>query len=125
MMFYTQQPRMSQLPMHRPFDKPNLHDDLRPHRVRTHSRQTDGSSERRLRNLKLIQLRAQVQQQLRVETSSNLPCEDEVVTVEVTNKQCAKSDALALRICEPTNDEFLRHLAFHLQPMRRAARLVH
>src|SRR6266851_2065977 len=124
MIFYAKQPRMSQLPMHRPLNKPNLHDNLRSHPVRAHLRQTDGSGKRRLRNLELIQLCAQIHEQLRVKTSSNLPCEHEVVTIEVANKQRAKTDTLALWICEPADDEFLRHLAFHLQPMRRAAMLV-
>src|SRR6266850_6494722 len=105
---------MSQLTVHGPFNKPNLHHNLGTHPVRAQARQSDGFGERRLWNLDHIQLCAQIQQQLRVETSSNLPCEDEVVALEVANKQCAETDALALRIREPPDDEFLRHLAFHL-----------
>src|SRR6267142_3593791 len=124
MISYTKQPRMAQLTVHRPFNKANLHHNLRTHPVRTQARKTDGFGERRLLNLHLIQLRPQIQQQLRVETSSNLPCENEVVALEVANKQCAKTNAFALRIREPPDDELLRHLTFHLQPMRRPAMLI-
>ena len=80
--------------------------------------------ERRLRDLERVEPRAQVEQQLRVEAGADLAGEDEVVAVEVADEQRAEADAAALRIGEAADDELLRRLALHLQPVRRAAVLV-
>ena len=61
---------------------------------------------------------------LRIETRADLAGEDEVVAIEIADEQRAQADAAALRIGESADDEFLRRLALHLQPVRRAAVLV-
>ena len=53
-----------------------------------------------------------------------LPAKTKSVPIEVSHQQRAETDAAALRIRESANDEFLRRLALHLQPVRRAAVLV-
>jgi hypothetical protein len=51
---------MTQLAVHSPFDKANLHDNLGPHPVRAHTRQTDGFRERRFGDFELVQARAEI-----------------------------------------------------------------
>ena len=77
-----------------------------------------------LRDLERVEPRAQLEQQLRVEAGADLAGEDEVVAVVVADEQRAEADARALRIGEAADDELLRRLALHLQPVRRAAMLV-
>ena len=71
-----------------------------------------------------VQPVAQIQQQLGVEPGADLAGEHEIVGLEVADEQCAQADPAALRIGEPADDELLRRLAFHLQPVRRAPVLV-
>ena len=52
------------------------------------------------------------------------PAKHEVVPVEVPDQQRAETHALALRIGEAADDEVVRLLALHLQPVLRAAMLV-
>src|SRR5258708_936425 len=120
----TQQPRMAQLAMCGPLNKPNLHDDLRTHPVCTQARQSNSFRKRRLPYLEIIQSCTQLQQQLGVEASSNLSREHKLVTFVITNQERTESDAFALRICESPNDELLRHLALHFQPMFRTALFI-
>src|SRR4029453_18635873 len=65
-----------------------------------------------------------IQEELRIESGADLAGEDEVVLLVVTDEERAEADAAALRVREPADDELLRRLAFHLQPVRRAAVLV-
>src|SRR5688500_11311182 len=115
---------MAKLTVHGPFNEADLYHHLRTHPVRAQTRQANGFGKWRLFNLELIQSRTQFQQQLRVKTSSHLPCESEVIVLVVSHQQRAESDARTLRVCESTHDQLLRHLALHLQPMRGAAMLV-
>ena len=115
---------MAKLAVHRPLDEGNLHDDLGPHPVRANARQSDGFGERRFRDLDRIEPRAKFQQQLGIEARADLPGEDEVVALEISDEQRAQADASALRIGESADHELLRRLALHLQPVRRAAMLV-
>src|SRR5207253_4231278 len=71
-----------------------------------------------------IEPRAQIEQQLRVEAGADLAGEHEFVLLEIPDEQRAEADAPPLRIGEAADDELLRRLAFHLQPVRRAAVLV-
>ena len=71
-----------------------------------------------------VEALSQIQQQLRVEAGADLAGEDEVAAFVVADEQRAEPDARALRIGEPADDELLRRLAFHLQPVFRAAMLV-
>ena len=54
-----------------------------------------------------VELRAQVQQQLRVEAGADLPGEHEVVVLEIADEQRAEPDARALGIGESADDELL------------------
>src|SRR5438132_11998317 len=107
---------MAKLPVHRPLDESDLHDDLGTHPMRAFARQADRSGERRLRDLERIQPRAEVQQQLRIEARADLAREDKVdaALFEVADEQRAKADASALRSGEPADQELLRRLALHL-----------
>ena len=75
-------------------------------------------------DLERVEPRAQVEQQLGVEAGADLAGEHEIVLFEVADQQRAQADARALRIGEAADDELLRRLALHLQPVRRAAVLV-
>ena len=44
-------------------------------------------------DLAAIELRAQVEQQLRVEAGADLAREDEIVSLEVTDEECAEPDS--------------------------------
>ena len=63
-------------------------------------------------------LRAEVQQQLRVEAGADLPGEHELVVLEIPDEQCTQPDAAALRVSESADDELLGELALHLEPVR-------
>ena len=115
---------MAKLAVHRPFDEGDLDDDLRTHPMRAHAWQPDGLRERRLRDLERIQPRAEIQQQLRVETGADLPAKTKSSRLEVAHQQRAEADPYALWVREPANDELLRRFTLHLQPVRRAAMLV-
>src|SRR4051794_9367560 len=71
-----------------------------------------------------IEAHPQLAQQLFVEARAHLSREHEVVAFVVPDEQRAEADPLAPRIGEAAHDELLAGLAFHLQPMRRAAMLV-
>ena len=71
-----------------------------------------------------IEARAQVEQQLRVEAGADLAGKHEVLAFVVADEQRAEADARALRIGKAADDELLRRLALHLQPVLRAAMLV-
>src|SRR5881397_850711 len=75
------QPRVSQLPMHRPFDECHLNDDLRTHPVGAHARESLGFREGRLRNLECIELRTKTEQELGIEPRPNFSGKDEVVAL--------------------------------------------
>ncbi len=76
------------------------------------------------RNLDRVEPPAQVEQQLRIEAGADLSREHQVRPVVVADQQRAEADARALRIGESADDELLRRLAFHLQPVLRAAVFV-
>jgi len=115
---------MTKLAVHGPFDKPDLHLDLRLYPVCSHARQTNCTRERRFLDLQLVELRTKIQQQLRVESSSNLSSKNEIVVFEITNEKRAQTDSLALRICKSTDKKILRQLAFHLELLFRTSMLV-
>src|SRR2546429_4943413 len=115
---------MTKLAVNRPFDEGDLHDDLGLHPMRAQPRQPGPSREGRPGDLDRVEPRAQLQQQLRVESGANLPREYEIVVLEISDEQRAEADPLALGIGEAADHELLRRLALHLQPVRRAAVLV-
>src|SRR5262245_3527699 len=115
---------MPQLTVHRPLDESHLHHDLRMYPVRTKLRQALGSGERRLWDLDRIESLSEIQEQLRIEAGADLSREHEVVSVVIANEQGTQTDARTLRIGEAADDELLRGLAFHLEPVLRAAVLV-
>src|SRR6188508_1651373 len=88
------------------------------------TRQARRLGEGRLRDLERIQPGAELQQQLRVETRADLAGKHEVVLIVMSNQQGTETLPSALRIGESSDDELLRRLAFHLQPVGRAAVLV-
>ena len=91
--------------------------------ARTRGRPT-GLGERGFGDLDGIEARAQFQQQFRVEPGADLAGEYEIVLLEISDKQGAQADPPALRIGESADHQLLRRLAFHLQPVGRAAMLV-
>jgi hypothetical protein len=115
---------MTQLPVPRPLDEAGFHDDLRTHPVRSQTWQSLRLRKRRRRNLEGVQPPAEVQQQRIVEAGAELPGKAEILTLEVADEQRAEPDALSLRIGEAADDERVRLLALHLQPLLRAAMLV-
>src|SRR4051812_36549336 len=107
---------MAQLAVRRPFDERDLHDDLGTDPVGPNARQPDRFGERRFRDLQPVESRAELEQQPRVESGSNLPGKDEVIVLEVSDEQCAKADPSALWVRKSADYEVLRLLALHLQP---------
>ena len=67
---------------------------------------------------------SKVEQHLRVEAGADLSGKHQIGPVVVADEQRAEPDARALWIGEAADDEFLRELALHLQPVLRAAMLV-
>ena len=120
----AEQARVTQLAVHRPFDEADLRDHFGTDPVRAHPRQAAALRERRLRDLHRVQPGPKLEQQLRIESRSDLAREDEIVLVVVPDEQRAQSDAPALRIREAADDELLRRFAFHLEPVGRAPVLV-
>ena len=94
--------------MHCPFDEGDLHDDLGTHPVRPNTREPDGFVERRFRYLKRIEPRAEFHKQLGIEARADFSSEDEVLILEIADKQSAQSDASSLGVGEPAHHEFLR-----------------
>src|SRR5262249_25594346 len=93
--------------------------DFRPDPMCANAWQSLGFGERRIRDLKLVEPSTQVQQQLRVEARADFAGKDEIIPIEVPDKQRAETDTTALWIGESANDKLLRRFAFHLQPVRR------
>src|ERR1051326_1541426 len=112
---------MAQLAVHRPFNEGNLHHNLRLYPVRANAGQAFGFGERGLWDFDFVKTLAQIEQQFSIEAGADLPGEDEVIVVKVSDKKRAETDAATLKVGETTNDQFLRRLALHLQPVRRAA----
>src|SRR6185503_4781712 len=115
---------MTKLAVHGPFDKADLHLDLRLYPVCSHTRQTNRTRERWFLDLQLVELRTQIEQQLRVESGSNLSSKNEIVVFEITNEKRTQTDSLPLRIGKPSHEKVLRHLTFHLEPLLRTSMLV-
>src|SRR5262245_54668714 len=115
---------MAELAVHRPFDEADLHDDLGPDPVRAQARQAGPFRERRRRELDRVEPGAQIEQEPGVEAGPDFSGEDEIVALEVADEQRAQADAAALWISEAADDQLLRRLALHLQPVRRSAVLV-
>src|SRR5437899_4980510 len=105
---------MAQLSVRRPLDEPDLDDDLRPNPVSSNARQALPTGERCRGDFKRVQAFAQIPQQLRIEPGSNFAREQQVVTPEMTDEQCAETNSRALRIGETAHDEFLCGLTLHL-----------
>ena len=72
--------------MRGPLDERSLHHDLGLHPVRPDPRQADGFREWGLRDLESIEARTQVEQQLGVESRSDLTREYKLVGLEVSNE---------------------------------------
>src|SRR6185369_16163683 len=119
----AEQPRVPQLAVHRPFDETGLYDDLGTHPVAV-SRQALAFRERRLLDRERVETLAQVEEELRIEARADLAGEEEVGAVVVADQESAKTDARALRIGEAADDELLRGLDLHLEPVLRAPMLV-
>src|SRR5262245_23508936 len=116
-MTHTNQSWVSQFAVRRPLDKSNLHDNLRTCPMRP-PRQSLTFGERRFRDFEFVEAGAKIQEKLRIEAGADLSGEHKVVAVKITYKQRTEAHTTALRIGESTDDEFLRGLAFHLQPIR-------
>ena len=115
---------MPELAVHGPLDERGLHDNLRTHPVCAELWQADGLREGRRRQFDGVEAPSQIQQEPGVETRADLAGIDEIAVFVVPDQQGAEADARALRIGKSADDEFLRRLALHLQPMLRAAMLV-
>ena len=100
-----------------PFDKANLDADPWLDPMRAQSRQPFRFGEWCFGNFDLVQLRAKIEQQFSVKPGSDLSRENEIAVFVITNEERAQADALALRIRKTTNNEVLRQLALHLQPL--------
>src|SRR5215470_9615762 len=114
---------MAQLAVHRPLDEPDLYDDLGTDPVAV-AREALPLRKRRLVDGDRVEAPSQIEQEFGIEACADFSCEDEVVAVPVADQQRAETDARALRIGEPADDELLRGLDLHLQPVLRAAVLV-
>jgi hypothetical protein len=77
---------MPKLSMAGPFHEGDLHDDLRAYPMRAQFRQSHGLRERRSLDLEAVQLGAKTQEQLGVETGSDLAGEHKIVLVEVADE---------------------------------------
>src|SRR5438309_7174538 len=110
--------------MYGPFDEGDLDDDLRSHPVGAHPRQPLGSGEGRLVDFETVESRAKLREQSRVEARPDLAGEHEVAVIEIADEERAQPDATALGIGEAADDEALRHLALHLEPVLRPLLLV-
>src|SRR5437899_720522 len=115
---------MAKLAVPGPLDERHLHDDSGMDPVRPKPRQSGPLREWRLGDFNPVKPRAKVAQELRIESGTDLPGEDEIAVREVADEQCAKTYPPTLRVGEPADDELLRRLAFHLQPVRRPPVLV-
>src|SRR5688572_16677027 len=115
---------MPQLAVYGPFRERDLHDDFGLDPMGSDLRQPYGLGERRGRLLDPIEPLTQVEEQGVVEAGSDLAGEDEVVRFEIPDEQRAEADARALRIGEPADDQFLRRLALHFEPVLRTAMFV-
>ena len=98
---------MAEFSMDRPFNKADIYYDLRLDPVLPHTRQTDGSREWRFWYLEFVESLAQIEQQFRIESRSDLSREDEVVAFVVSNQQCAETHSFALRIRKTTDEKIL------------------
>src|SRR6266545_7853283 len=115
---------MAKLAMYGPFNEGDLHDDFRPDPVRSHAWQAQAPGERRFRDLERVESCAELEQQLPVEARADFAREDELILLEIADEQRAEADARTPRVGEPADHELLRSLAFHLEPLQRAALLV-
>ena len=99
---------MPQLAVNRPLNKSDLHDDVRPNPVSANARQAGSLGEGRSGDLDPIQTFPQLTQHLRIESGSNFPRKEQIVTLEMTNEQCAQANARTLWIGEATDHEIAR-----------------
>src|SRR5438034_10108645 len=104
-MTHTQKPWVAQLAVHCPLNKTYLHDDLWADPMSANAGQTDGGGERGLRNLDLIELRSEVEQQCGIKAGANLACEYKILVSVIADEQRAKTDPLSLRIGESTDNK--------------------
>ena len=82
------------------------------------ARQSLTFRERSARDFEFIETGAEIKEKLRIETRADLSGEYEVVAIKVTYEQRAQTYTATLWIGESADDEFLRRLTFHLQPIR-------
>jgi hypothetical protein len=108
---------MTQLAVDRPLDERDRHDDLGPHPVRADPGQTLRLREQRRRDLDRVEALPQIDKHPRVEPGADLPGEHEVVMLVATHQQRPQAYASTLRIGEAADDEVLRELTLHLQPV--------
>jgi hypothetical protein len=114
---YAEETRVAEFTVCGPLDETDVDRDLWFDPVRAQSRQAFGFGECWFGNFELVQLRAQIEQQFSVESSSDLSRENEIAVFVITNQQRAQADPLTLRICKTTDKKVLRQLALHLQPL--------
>src|SRR5687768_15826325 len=110
---------MPELPVCRPLDEADLDDDLGAHPV-CHPWKSDELRERPLGDLESVEPGAKIEQQSGVESRADLSSEDEVAVLVVADQKRAEPDTFPLRIGKSADDEVLRQLAFHLEPVLRS-----
>jgi hypothetical protein len=115
---------MAEFAVDGPLGEGHLHDNFRADPMRVAAGEPDSFRERRLRDFEPIQSSAQLCQKLRVKPGADLAGEHEVLFLEVPHQQSAESGAAALWVREAPNHEFLRGLAFHLEPVWGATVLI-
>src|SRR5262245_25076517 len=111
---------MTQFAVAGPLDKPDLDHDLWFYPVRAQPWQANGFGKRWFRNLELVQLGAQFEQQFGIESGTELSCENEITVFVITDQQRAETYTLTLRIRETAHQESFRQLALHFEPLLRA-----
>src|SRR5437763_13963104 len=107
---------MTKLAVNRPFDEGDLHDDLGLHPMRAQPRQPGPSREGRPGDLGRVEPRAQLPQQLPVESGANLSRAHDIAVLEISAEQRAGADPPASGIGEAADDELLRRLALPPPP---------
>ncbi len=107
-----------------PLDERDLHDDRGLHPVHALLRQSLGARKWRRRDLDRVQRTTELDEERVVEARPDFAGEDKVVAVEISDHQCAQSDACTARIREAADDELLRGFALHLEPVRRTPMFV-
>ena len=95
---------MTELAVLGPLNEAYLYDDLRTHPVGAHAWQADGFGRRRRLYFDLIELCAEVEQQLGIKAGTDLSRKDKDIAFIVPDEQSAEADAFPLRIGEATDN---------------------